>query len=252
MTVSRVGTTASSIAAPASSARPQAPAATTHARAPISSPSVVTRTEPGIGLDLDDAAMVEHDRSGVDRRREKRGVRPVGQRDAAVRMEEDGLVRFRRDRPATDDLRAGEELVGDPARGKGAGILVGPGPEVEAARLHDQLLAGFRLDLPPALQRALRQTNVVRIGVREAEDPGGAVARAAIVPEAELLDEDDASPALRERTRRRDTGDPAPTTTMSASRPIAPILEARSGTWAEARQPPSVFAAFVAARASAL
>ena len=78
--------------------------------------------------------------------------------------------------------------------------------EVEAARLHDQLLAGLRLELPPALERALRQADVVRVGVGEAEDPRGAVARAALVPEAELLDEDrrPAPPGRgRARSRRR-------------------------------------------------
>ncbi len=208
MTVSRVGTTASSIAAPPSSPRPQAPAATTHARATISSPSVRNANRAGGWLDLGDAAMVEHDCSGADRRLEERGIRTVGQRDSAIRVEEGGLVRGRRDRPATDDLGAREELVRDSARGQGASIVMCPGAEVEAARLHDQLLAGFRLELTPALKRALRQSDDLWIGIGEAEDPGGAVARAAIVPEAELLHEDDASPRLRERTCRRDPGDP--------------------------------------------
>ena len=74
--------------------------------------------------------------------------------------------------------------------------------------MHDELLADLGLQLAPALQRALGEPDVVRVGVGEPEDPRGPVARSAIVAEPELLDQDDAASRLRERAGSRDAGDP--------------------------------------------
>ena len=72
------------------------------------------------------------------------------------------------------------------------------------------------------------------------------------MPEAELLDEDDAPPGLGQRPCRRDAGDPRPDyddVGIAAHRADPRGLRAAR---CSARQPPSVAAAFVAARASAL
>ena len=128
-----------------------------------------------------------------------------------------------------------------------------PGRSRAPPVLHDELLAALRLQLAPALQRALGEPDVVRVGVGEPEDPGGAVARAAVVAEAELLDQDDAAPRLRERAGSRDAGDPRADyddVGVAAHRldPTEAACEASAGD----RQPSSARAAFVAARASAL
>ena len=57
------------------------------------------------------------------------------------------------------------------------------------------------------MQRPLGEPHVVLIGVGEAEDPGATVTRSALVPELELLQEDDPPTCLRERSRRRDSHD---------------------------------------------
>ena len=92
VTVSHVGTTGNSISAPASNARPQAPAATTHAPAVISSPSVLTRDRAATRLDAGYTPLVEDDGTCGDRAREERLIRPVGEGDAAVGVVEHRLA----------------------------------------------------------------------------------------------------------------------------------------------------------------
>ena len=161
-------------------------------------------------LDRCDAPVFEDDGAGLDGGREQGRVGPVGERHPSVRLEERLLGRVGGDGPARRDLRAGEELVADPACGERPRVLGRDGPKSRPPVVHDQLLAAFGLELAPALQRALGEPHVVRIGVGEAEDPRGTVARAPLVTQPELLHQDDAASCLRKRPGGGDARDSGP------------------------------------------
>ena len=73
-------------------------------------------------LDCGDGSVLAHLGSRVERRREKGCVRAVGERGAAVGLEEGGLAGVERKRPAAVCLGAVDELVIDPAGSKRLGV----------------------------------------------------------------------------------------------------------------------------------
>ena len=85
-------------------------------------------------LDAGHAPLVEDDGTCVDRAREERLIRPVGERDAAVRVVEHRLAGLREDRPALGHLGPGEQLVAHTAGGERARVLGRDRTEVEPAR----------------------------------------------------------------------------------------------------------------------
>ena len=63
------------------------------------------------------------------------------------------------------------------------------------------LTAGFVFELAPAAEGCLRESHVPLVGVREPEDAGRAVARAAVVADLELIEEHDVVTVASEGTR---------------------------------------------------
>ena len=126
----------------------------------------------------------------------------VGERRPAVWLVQHVLRRAGADRPSCLCLGAREELVADAARGESSRAFNCERSEGKVAGRHDQLLACLCLELAPRQPRTLRETHVVLLGVREAEDPGAPVARTARVTDLELLKENDSSARLRERSCR--------------------------------------------------
>ncbi len=100
--------------------------------------------------------------------------------------------------------------MADAARSEGTGACACQRAEGEIARRQDQLLVTLHLELAPGLSRTLRQPHVVRIGIGEAEDPRGAVARATAVTHVELFEEDDTTTCLGQRPGRRNPHDSCP------------------------------------------
>ena len=82
--------------------------------------------------------------------------------------------------------------------------------DVERADSLDQPLAAFLLELAPGGVGCLSEPHVALVRVVQPEDPGRAVTRRSVVPELELLQQDDRSRTLAERACRGDPGDPRP------------------------------------------
>ena len=145
-------------------------------------------------LDAGHPSLVEHDRACLDGAREERLVGAVGQSDAAVRVKEHGLVGLRKDGPAPCHLVAPESSSwSTPQAASARAFSTATGPKSSPPVRDDELLADLGLELAPALQRTLGESDVMGVGVGEPEDPRGAMARSSIVTEPELLDENDSA-----------------------------------------------------------
>ena len=164
--------------------------------------------------------------SDVEAARE-RGERLVGVDDAGVGLEEHERVGLRGDTEPRLRLLAGEQLAGYATRLEGSlrtddALAV----ELEQPVEEEQLLAALRLELAPARERLLRQPHPLLLGIGEPEDPRSPVARAARVPELELLVDDDVVSASSKRPGGREPVQPG-ADDGDVSHAVRPCSEAR-------------------------
>ena len=123
---------------------------------------------------------------------------PLGEQEAAVRLEERGHVRRDSERrmppaelPSVDELVP--EIVGDAGLERG---LDQGGAHVDVAGHMEELLARRGLELAPELVRPLKEGHVAdALGVGEPDDARDAVRRAHRVRDVEALEPEDALPA---------------------------------------------------------
>ena len=131
-----------------------------------------------------------------------RGDRSLGEADAAVVLPEQALEPLERHRgESLAGLVRGEPalVMAQAAGGECLAARLRPAAGVEAPGRHEQLLARRLLEPTPALERSLRQADVVRLRIREPEQAARPVRGAPCVPDLELLEENARPAALAER-----------------------------------------------------
>src|SRR5262249_38069282 len=136
---------------------------------------------------------------------EEEAPRAVGADDPRLRLDQR--------RPALgqhDPVRPWLDLVpGDAALLElGGGALIDVREALDEPVELEQRLPRLRLELAPRRRRVARLPDPGASGVRESEDPGRPVARAAVVVEPELLVDDDVVPRPRKRPGRGGAHDP--------------------------------------------
>ena len=148
-------------------------------------------------------------RSVTERRVEERPLCQIGTHGSRLGLEERRPTLRHHDGPAPSHLAGRQQLE----RGSGrlehvAGALGRVLDELEQTIELEQHRPGFCLELAPTAQGLLREPDPFQLRVCETEDARSPVTRAAIVPDAELLEQRDLVPVARQRTRGRRAHDP--------------------------------------------
>jgi hypothetical protein len=138
-----------------------------------------------------------------------RSTNARGANDPRFRLEERRPAARHADRPAPARFEGIEQLVLGCSRFESilralSRIL----DELEESVQLEQLLARLLLQLVPAREGLFRQLHELDLGICEPHDPRAAMARAARVTDAELLENNDVVPVPRERARGRTAHDP--------------------------------------------
>ncbi len=153
--------------------------------------AVAVRSDPRRGCALADLRAIAAGHGG------QRGDAAVGVEQRGVGLvEADGLRRQVELREALGDRLAVERFEwhahGRQRRAQRREPRLAGRTELEAAGREQQTLAGLRLQRAPERQRGPRQLDILRLRVGQPEDPRAAVRAAALVPERELLEQQDA------------------------------------------------------------
>ena len=172
-------------------------------------PAVTTTAFASSVVERVDARLLLEARAVSERALDERAVREVGADDARLRLEERSPPVGHADRPALSCWSASSSSYS--AAGSCERVcraLPRALDQLEQPVQLEQLLPRLLLELPPAGERLLRQLDELDLRVRKPDDPRPAMARAVLVADVELLEEEDVVASACERIGGRGSHDP--------------------------------------------